>query len=496
MSSSTKLFKLEEVGNLLEPFIFEQLNEDEYKVDSLPSYKLLTWNRLIVAFDLFYLDMVNKNKALAEKVYFERVRATSLGGFSEFGREEDKNGINSYLDEFSLTFNSIRDNGFDERKSLVPLAQDGSILNGSHRTACAIFLNKNVSCLFTRKNRAVDDYQAFFMRKVPPYILDLVVNTFIQYSNNTYVAFLWPSGVGLKKKARSEFSNIVYEKDVKFTPKGAFNLLVELYKHMEWVGSAEKGFLGVRQKMLECFPSFEPVKVIVFQSNSLAQVQEIKEKVRALYNIGYSSIHITDTKKEAIETGRLIFNENGLHLLNYGDPYKYFSEYRKLDKFKKFLLRSRLDVSSVLVDGSFTLSLYGLRKSQDIDYLTSDDVIVDENELYERHDDQLIFHGVSKSDLLTDPAYYFYFDDLKFVSFAQLYKMKLNRGEKKDGHDCQIMESLLVEDHFKKFAARAKQHLFYFRIKAIYTSRRLLMVSLKQVGLYSSARWLYRALGK
>ncbi len=496
MSSSKKRIKVEEIGRLLEPFICEQLNENDYEVESLPAYRLLTWNRLIVAFDLFYLSMVNKNKALAEKVYFERVRATSLGSFAEFGREEDKNGINSYLGEFALTFNNIRDNGFDENKSLVPLAEDGSILNGSHRTACAIFLNKNVSCLYTKKNRAVDDYQAFFMRKVPPYILDLVVNTFIQHSNNTYVAFLWPSGVGLKKEARSEFSNIVYEKDIKFTPKGAFNLLVELYKHMEWVGSADKGFLGVRQKMLECFPSFEPVKVIVFQSNSLAEVQQIKEKVRTLYNIGYSSIHITDTKKEAIETGRLIFNENGLHLLNYGDPYKYFNEFRELDKFKKFLSRNRLDVSSVLVDGSFTLSLYGLRKSQDIDYLASDDVVVDENDLYEMHDDQLIFHDVSKSDLLTDPAYYFYFNDLKFISFAQLYRMKLNRGEKKDRNDCHIMESLLVDDRFRKFSARAKQHLFYFKIKAIHTSRRLLMVLLKQVGLYSTARWLYRTLGK
>ena len=72
-----------------------------------------------------------------------------------------------------------------------------------------------------------------------------------------YMAFLWPSGSHSKKEALSKFSNIVYHKKIKLSPQGGLNLLIELYKHMDWVGDKGNGFKGVKQKLIECFPFFE-----------------------------------------------------------------------------------------------------------------------------------------------------------------------------------------------------------------------------------------------
>ncbi len=40
----------------MEPFIYEKLEKDTYEVLSINPIKLLTWNRLDLAFKLFYLD--------------------------------------------------------------------------------------------------------------------------------------------------------------------------------------------------------------------------------------------------------------------------------------------------------------------------------------------------------------------------------------------------------------------------------------------------------
>jgi hypothetical protein len=153
---------------------------------------------------------------------------------------------------------------------------------------------------------------------------------------------LWPSAVGAREEALSHFSNIIFSKDLKLTSNGAFNILYELYKHMDWVGNERNGYSGIQQKLLECFPRLDKVKVIVFQAKEFDDVLAIKEKIRNIYNIGFSSIHITDTKEEAIRISRLLFNENGLHFLNYGQLTKNQKILDKLDKFKEFLLQNEI----------------------------------------------------------------------------------------------------------------------------------------------------------
>ncbi len=486
--------KKQDFKNLVEPFIYENLKYDNYEVYKMDPINLLTWNRFDLAFKLFYLDYKAKNNQLALQVYREDIKSQTLGSFEEFGKEE-KDTFAKYILEFEKTFYSIKKNGFRKDETVIPLSEANTILNGAHRVASAIYLHKEVSCVKLDLPIMTCDYKYFYERNVPVDVLDMVATKFIEYSENTYIAFLWPSGAGNNIEAESKFSNIVYKKKIKLTPTGGFNLLYELYAHMDWVGSKIDGYRGIQQKLVECFPCFESFTVIVFQSESLEKVRMIKEQVREIHNIGFSSIHITDTKEEAIRVSRLILNENGLHFLNYAKPKKYKSTYNKIEKFKSFIEKNEATPNEILLDSGIVLSIYGLRESCDIDYFIDDNSKIKYTDKeFEYHDEELKYHNEEKFELIYNPRFYFYFDDLKFISFAQLYKMKKNRNGEKDINDCKIMEALIENNAIKKKINQIKQSFFYFKIKAKKNIWEFIFNVLRKTRLYYFTRIIYRKL--
>ena len=475
-----------DLKKLIEPHFQGDLTKDYYEIKTIKAINLLTHTRLDLAFKLLYLDMINKDSAFAKKVYEEHIRAFSLGNFTEFGNK-NKNGINSFIKEFDVTFESIKKNGFDCRKTIVPLSKNKSIANGAHRVSSAIYMDIDVGCVQIDTADHIYNYKFFYERNVSNEILDAVVTKFIEYANNTYIAFIWPTAQGHDKEIEEIVPRIVYKKEIKLNPNGAHNLLSQIYYGEEWLGRVEDNFSGSKGKLVECFTNFNPVRIVVFQEDSLNNVLKIKDKIRNIFNIGKHSVHITDTKEEAIRASHIVLNDNSIHFLNYAKPNKYIATHRNIDKFKKFIVDNKLNTDDVVLDGSIILSVYGLRESRDIDYFSS---IKIENKEFEAHDEELMYHKKEKSDIIYNPANYFYFNGLKFVSFAQLYKMKKNRHEKKDINDCKMMEALIENNNLKKLINGIKQDLFYINIKA----RAKLIIFLKGIGLFCIAKRIYGVL--
>lgn len=473
---------------LIEPHFKKDLAQDSYEVKTLKAKKLLTHTRFDLAFKLLYLEMMDKDIRFTKEIYKEHIRAFSLGKFTEPGNE-DKNSIDRFVEEFHKTFEDIKANGFDSSKTLIPLSRNGSIVNGAHRVASAIYLDKDVECVEINTNNHIYDYKFFYSRNVPSEILDVVATKFIEYADNIHVAFLWPTARGDDEKIENAIPNIIYRKEMTLTPNGAHNLLSQIYYGEEWLGSVEDDFRGSKGKLVECFKSFEPVRIIAFQADSLDEVLVIKDKIRDIFNVGKHSIHITDTKDESIRVARVVFNDNSIHFLNYAKPNRYISTHKKIDKFREFINKNKLCNNDVVLDSGIVLSAYGLRESSDIDYFVDDNEKLKYNdEELEYNDEELEYHDEEKLELIYNPKNYFYFNDLKFVSFSQLYKMKKNRAEEKDRNDCKMMEALIENDGFKKIVNKWKQNFYYTKIKA----RASLIKVLKSVGTYELLRAIYR----
>lgn len=466
----------------------ESLNKENYKIKKTKAINLLTHTRFDLAFKLLYLEMMDKDVRFAKEIYKDHIRAFSLGKFTEPGNEE-KNSIERFIEEFHKTFKDIKNNGFDNSKTLIPLSKNDSIANGAHRIASAIYLNKDVECVQIDTANHIYDYKFFYSRNVPSEMLDVVATKFVEYADNVHMAFLWPTAKGNDKEIEKVIPNIVYRKEMTLTPNGAHNLLSQIYYGEEWLGSVEDDFRGSKGKLVECFKTFEPLRIIAFQANSLDDVLKIKDKVREIFNVGKHSIHITDTKEEAIRVARVVFNDNSIHFLNYAKPNRYISTHTKIDKFKEFIVKNELDVNDVVLDSGIVLSAYGLRESSDIDYFVDDnEKLKYHNEELEYHDEELEYHDEEKLELIYNPKNYFYFNDFKFISFNQLYKMKQNRAEEKDKNDFKMMEALIENDRFKKIVNKWKQNIYYAKIKI----KSKCIELLKKIGLYEITKNIYR----
>ena len=116
------MIKRSKINALIEPHFHRELQENLYQINSLPAYKLLTHTRFDIAFKLFFLEMSDCQVEFAYKVYEEHIRAFTLGKYFEPGQEE-KNNINKYVKSFQDTYEDMKQNGFDNRKSIIPLSR-------------------------------------------------------------------------------------------------------------------------------------------------------------------------------------------------------------------------------------------------------------------------------------------------------------------------------------------------------------------------------------
>lgn len=473
----------------VDEFIYDELNFNINIINTKPS---LTFNRFDLAFKLFFLEnIMGKKSKDYNTIYDEHIRSFSLGSFKEPGQESTKNSLAAYRDIFKSIYKNISANGFDEEKSLVPLAIDGSILNGAHRTAISIFLNKEIKCVKTTLPPENYNYKFFYNRNIPPGVLDKVATKFIEYSSNTFIAFVWPTAKNYDLDLESIFPNVVYTKEITLNGNGAHNLLSQIYRGEQWLGTIENNFNGVVNKLLECFKTFGPVRIVVFQEKSLERVLELKEEIRLTFNEGKHSIHITDTPAEAKSLSQLIFNENGIHFLNYAKPNRFLSFHEKINRFKLFLSKNNLDSSDVLIDSSMTLEAYGIRRAKDVDYLSCSSLkAVSKQDNINVHDEDIQHHKIGKKDLVYDSDNFFYFEDLKFLSFAKLYDFKKSRSEQKDINDLQMMESILENNRLKKQLASIKQYFLYKKIIV----KNYVFIFLKKVQLFEFTRTIYKFL--
>jgi len=465
---------------LLEDGFRNDLIDKTYVSKTINAKDFLTHVRFDLAFKLLYLEIRDKDIATARRVYKEHIRAFSLGKFTEPGNEK-KNSIEKFFEEFDSIFENIRINDFDSKNTLIPLSKNGLIANGAHRIASAIFLNKNVECVDIGTYDQTYDYKFFYNRNVPRQDLDAAATKFVEYSDNTYIAFIWPTAQGYDKKIEKIIPNIVYRKDIVLNFNGAHNLLSQIYYGEDWLGTAKNNFIGAQVKVMECFKTFRPVRIVAFQSESLNEVFKIKEKIRNVFNVGKHSIHITDTKEEAVRVARVVFNDNGVHFLNYAKPNKHLSFHKKMDKYKKLLVENKINQDSAIFGGDATLSVYGIREvPSDCILLNNSNKLSSIDGISDCFDDELECYDKKKSELIYNPKNYFYFNDVKFISFDQLYKSKQNKQNKEDAKDFEIMSALLKSNQYKKTINQWKQKLYYGRAKL----RQKAINLLKAIGLF------------
>lgn len=220
-----KILPKESLRELIEPHIYNQLSKNEYPIYRTKAVNLLTHNRFDLGFKLLYLKLKNKERNYAEEVYLSHIKAFSLGSFKE-PYNSNKNGKDHFINEFEKIHETIKNIGFDYNKSLLPLSKSFQILNGAHRLASAIFLNKIVYFINTELEDVEYNVNYFYNRNVNPRFLNVAAVVFSEFCINNFLVL----GFNNKKNELKTIKSIYYTKKIKIQ-KNQLELLSSFIKN-------------------------------------------------------------------------------------------------------------------------------------------------------------------------------------------------------------------------------------------------------------------------
>ena len=302
------------------------LDEKEYNLHCMNARELLHPNRFDLFAKLFYIDNKKSNPDIAKKVYLDHIKAFNPDG-KEPGRE-DKNNFNDFLSVFDQLISCFEKEEFDDTISIIPISEEGVILDGAHRVAALAYYNKNVTVAQFKSVHPVCsfDYQYFLNRGLSWGIADIIARELLVWRNDVYVACLWPKMGGKKEKKNainviSEKNAICYEKAFNVKYESLVKFIYFVYQSQPWVGNESNQFEGARDKALNCYDKNKSLDIVFFIAEDLTKVIELKEKIRSLYQLDKHSIHISDNFSETKDIASYTLYENGLNHWLFSDSY-------------------------------------------------------------------------------------------------------------------------------------------------------------------------------
>ncbi len=439
--------------------ISDQIQNDDFEILFIQSKELLTANRFDLAAKLIYLNFFKNglNDGFGKELYIAHQNV--MNGLVE-ADGSNKVGEKAFIESFQETFSSINNNDFYIKNS-IPVAKDGSIVDGAHRASSCIFLKKKASIYKTNLPPQQLNYQFFIDRGLPEVYLDAMANEYIKYKDNIYLAIVWPTAGTSKNKQLEEklheSGNIVYRKNIDLKGNGPLLLVREAYSEESWLGSYADGYQGAKNKSSWCFNQEGPVQIYLYESDK--DLVLIKEEIRSVYGEGKHSIHMTDNKTETVKLANLLFNESGIHWLNHAlvSDFKWFSEL--LDVYKRTIFKSTDFPNNYIVVGSGILGVYGLREPNDLDFVSIESTKLDiKSELISNDTGRLGNYKHTEVELILDPRNHLLLDDLKFISLRVLREYKIKRGSLNDQADFQLLNSLGSKRSYKvKYTVRIRQ---------------------------------------
>lgn len=374
-----------------------------------------------------YLYAANSSSDYFKSAYKEHIRA--LNDFYE-GAPRKRS-----FEDFDNAFKSIINNTVDEP---VPVNREGHITNGAHRLAAALYHQRPINIRYTNENHELlCDYKFFTERGLPQSLLKRTAVEYAKLKSNTHIICLFPiahTRINEVMGIINEYSNVFYHSSEALNSEGQLGLMKEIYlsESIKQKAVSADGWAneeGIRRKGNQCFRDKTKVTFVLVDAENLETIKEMKNKIRALFNVGNHSVHINDTHEETVRIAKTVFNDNSIHFLNNRKNIP-FPNYRKL------MSTAKQDDNTVIT-GSTVLSLYGLRDCKDLDLIYYNDAPANSHNQYlETH------YKLTLDNIVNNPLYHLYHNGFKYVSLDVIKNMKEIRSEPKDVIDVQLIEKM------------------------------------------------------
>ena len=376
---------------------------------------------------------------------------------------------------FLSTLKSIRSDGFDTSISLLPLTPDDFPLNGAHRIGAAIALGlPSIPVQRVPQNGTYDWGASFFQGKgMETEYTDFAMLEWTLRVPHMSTLILWPQAAAMvpklaqtRKLVAAELGSILYEKHVTLTRNGLSELVFHAYGQQLWLAAKVSDLVGL-ETVLNVRVLF-----VLTPRFSVLRAMAAKEHVRTHYGIAKSSVHVSDSNREAALIAETVLNPNSrMYLDTHNGSACSVVAQEIAVRFALTPVKPSLYMlpQTIMVDSGAVMAYFGLRPRTDVDVLfagAADSSILGKRNGISvephtfattdlgtnvwawgrRHWGQEHFVGPCKdaADLFNDPSNYGYCHGLKFVSLPQLARYKTKRGEPgKDDRDVALIQTVL-----------------------------------------------------
>ncbi len=427
-----------ELETLLEPLLLNRLGRENRTFRLRSFTPVITANRLDLATKLAFLESLDDpGTSFAARLYDRHIAAFSLG-LAEPG-DPTKRGSDVFRETFMALLRDMRQNGFDPQRSLIPLASDGTILNGAHRVACAIHLGIPLLGVETGLEPFCYDGAYFHRRGMLDEDLDAMTLAHVTRARDAAIVMFWPAARQNLDAALELLGPLVCKREIKLSMQGAHNFLSEIHAGESRIGPAEEGFPGLIAKREQCFRSERPLRVMVVHLEPARDRQAILAELRSKHQLTEDAVYLTRSQEEAIRVSRLLFNRQSLHFLNHAAPCRDPELARHVDSFRAAVTHQGGDAEQTVMGRETVLGLYGLRKADAVDYLSAAKLELPSP--FRR--DVLPETAPEFGDICNDPRWHFHFRDQRFLALPLLARIMEGAGNARDTADMALIRPLL-----------------------------------------------------
>ena len=360
----------------------------------------------------------------AEKIYKDHIQIWN--GFYE--KEPLKTCFEDFKNAFDKLIDEMGEQGFNPDYGLLPIAPNGSPLNGAHRLAASLVHKLDVQCYMTDDPQAgqLDCSYYFFAtrRNIVPTGLtiphaDAMALQYAKLKSNCRLLCLFSHTMAKESEIDEiimDYGLPVYEKRFKLGEHGRVNLMRELYKGEEWICDRSSYFYGARVKSGRCFAKGADIRVMLFDPNSGVDLVEMKDRIRQLFGVGKDSIHINDTHEETVRLSELLFNNNTLIASNNFHATDRLGLERTVRALKRVCRRKGIDPASLCLAGPAVLAAYGVHDSSEVQLISHSESPAG----FDCINDLVDSTELKRTELIYDPANFLYFEGMKILSLQNV----------------------------------------------------------------------------
>lgn len=371
-----------------------------------------------------FYDM-NLNSSWGSRLYEEHIWV-----FNNYDEDDGsgKKGIASFFTSFHATLDSLKENGFDDRKSLLPIDENNVPIEGAHRITAALLYNKKVKAIKLSGKNTNYNYAFFKDKGLLSKWGDAIAYEYCKLKKETVIVVLFPKAIEGKEHVKNilkDFGAIYYEKNIELKKEGPRNLLLQLKRLKAFHLKA-----GDSDKIINHYFSNQYIiSVFLLETSTSANLSGLNTELNRLYSgSDYSPFYISDTYKETLQLCQTFFNDNSIHFLNHSKPLNVEEAKKTINRCNEYIKKTGLDSEYFCVTDNTVLSVYGLKESTYIEYIQKEFINEDKN-LF-RFDNLICcnndFRECKRSidDIIFNPENHFYYEGIKFASLKMVKEVK------------------------------------------------------------------------